>query len=300
MQGWRAASLFYQGEWNKAAHQASSILRHPNISVIGRIMPLVILGRIRARRGDSEVALMLDEALALAAPMGELQRVGATRAARAEAAWLAGDSASVIDEASASLALAVDHQDRWYSGELTYWLWRAGKPVRPPLGPATPFARQLAGDWAGAAAAWERLGCPYEAACALSDSEDETALRRALATFDRLGARPLAQAIARRLRERGARAIPRGPRPTTRANAAGLTSREIEIVGLLADDLRNAEIAARLSLAPKTVEHHISAILAKLEVRSRTEAVRAAARLKLITATTGYLLSHGEGLRQSI
>lgn len=110
----------------------------------------------------------------------------------------------------------------------------------------------------------------------------------------------MAQSVARRLRERGARAIPRGPRPTTRANAAGLTSREIEIVGLLAADLRNAEIAARLSLAPKTVEHHISAILAKLEVRSRTEAVREAALLDLSAPTAVHVVPHGEGRRQSL
>jgi DNA-binding NarL/FixJ family response regulator len=161
----------------------------------------------------------------------------------------------------------------------------------PPL-PATPFALQIAGDWAGAAARWEELGCPYEAARALADGDDEAALRRALAIFEELGARPMAQNVARRLRERGVQAIPRGPRPTTRANAAGLTRREAEILGLLAGDLRNAEIATRLSVSPKTVEHHISAILAKLDARTRTEAVRAAARLELLPQSGGDALAN--------
>ena len=281
MQGWRAVSLFYQGHWAEAAQQAVAVLGYPTVSAIGRVMPLAILGRIRARRGDPEASVVLDEALALAAGMGELQRVGPARTARAEAAWLAGDGALTREEARAALDLAVSRRDPWLAGELGYWLWRAGESVALPSWSTTPFASQIAGDWAGAAAAWEQLGCPYEAARALAEGDDEAALRRALAAFERLGARPMAQAVVRQLRAGGARAIPRGPRPATRANAAGLTGREIEIVGLLATDLRNAEIAARLSLSPKTVEHHVSAILAKLGVRGRTEAVRAAARFDL-------------------
>jgi DNA-binding NarL/FixJ family response regulator len=150
-----------------------------------------------------------------------------------------------------------------------------------------PFALQVAGDWASAAARWEELGCPYEAARALGESDDEDAMRASLARFEQLGAQPMAQTIARRLRERGARAIPRGPRPATRAHPAGLTPREVEILGLLALDLRNAEIAARLSLAPKTVEHHVSSILSKLGARTRTEAVRLAADRDLIPQNGG-------------
>ncbi|MFN8540471.1 MAG: LuxR C-terminal-related transcriptional regulator [Thermomicrobiales bacterium] len=278
----RVASYFAQGRWSEAAQTAAAILRHPNVSAISRVLPLATLGRIRARRGDPDVAAVLDEALALASRIGELQRVGPVRTARAEAAWLAGDAAAARDEARAALDLAIAHQEPWFTGELIYWQWRAGETVAPPPWLALPYSRQIAGDWAGAAAEWERLGCPYEAARALSESDDEAALRRALASFEQLGARPMAQFVARRLRESGVRAIPRGPRPTTRANAAGLTQREIEIVGLIAADLRNAEIATRLSLSPKTIEHHISAIFAKLGARSRAEAVRAATQLDLL------------------
>ena len=71
----------------------------------------------------------------------------------------------------------------------------------------------------------------------------------------------------------------RGPRPSTRQNAAGLTARELEVLGLLAEGLRNAEIAERLFLATRTVDHHVSAILRKLPARSRTEASAEAQRL---------------------
>ena len=91
----------------------------------------------------------------------------------------------------------------------------------------------------------------------------------------------MAVVVGRRLRERGVRGIPRGPRPRTRAHPAGLTAREAEVLGLLAEGLSNAEIGARLMLSTKTVDHYVSAVLAKLAVRSRTEAVLAAARLGL-------------------
>jgi DNA-binding NarL/FixJ family response regulator len=68
------------------------------------------------------------------------------------------------------------------------------------------------------------------------------------------------------------RKLPRGPRPGTRQNPANLTRSQLRVLTLVAEGLTNAEIAGRLFLAPKTVEHHVSAILAKLDARSRVEA----------------------------
>jgi DNA-binding CsgD family transcriptional regulator len=141
---------------------------------------------------------------------------------------------------------------------------------------AEPFARQIAGDWAGAAAAWERLGCPYEQARALADG-DHSAQTRALALFDGLDARPAAAALRRRMRQAGAPHIPRGPYAASRANAFGLTARQLTILGLLAEGLSNPQIADRLSISAKTVNHHVSAVLAKLAVPTR-EAATALAR----------------------
>jgi DNA-binding NarL/FixJ family response regulator len=88
--------------------------------------------------------------------------------------------------------------------------------------------------------------------------------------------------VARRLRERGARGVPRGPRPATRENPAGLTARELEVLALVAGGLRNAQIAERLFLSEKTVDHHVSAILRKLDVRTRAQASADAVRLGLV------------------
>jgi DNA-binding NarL/FixJ family response regulator len=112
-------------------------------------------------------------------------------------------------------------------------------------------------------------------------SGDERLLRRAHSELLELGAHAAARLVARRLRERGARGIARGPRPATRANPAGLTTREVEVLWLLAGGLHNNEIAGRLYVSPRTIDSHVSRILHKLGVRTRVEAAAEAARLGL-------------------
>ena len=140
----------------------------------------------------------------------------------------------------------------------------------------------MSGDWASAAQLWSDLGCPYDAALALAGADDDYALRRAFDELQRLGAQPAAAIVAHRLRARGVRGLPRGPRTSTRENPASLTPREVEVLRLVAQGLRNAEIAALLFLSEKTVAHHVSAILRKLGVRTRGQASAAAARLGLV------------------
>lgn len=284
MQAWQALVKLYQGRWTDAEPHARAVLARPQTAATSRIMALIALGRGLVRRGDPEGVKTLDGALALALPTGTLQRVAPIRAARAEAAWLAGNPSGTVEEARAAYELALGRAHPWFTGELAYWLWRGGALASPPEPCAEPFALQISGQWAAAADAWTRLSCPYEAARALADAPDEGPLRKALEMFKQLGARPMATIVARRLREAGVRNIPRGPRPATRAHPAGLTSREIEVVALLAEGLRNPEIARQLYVSAKTVDHHVSSILAKLGVRSRAEVVKEALRLGLLDA----------------
>jgi DNA-binding CsgD family transcriptional regulator/tetratricopeptide (TPR) repeat protein len=281
MQAWLALTRLYQGRWAEAGEAARPLVENPHVSAISRIMALVALGRLRTRRGDPGAAAALDEALELAERTQTLQRLGPVRAARAEAAWLADDLPRARGEARAAWALACHHRHPWHTGELGFWRWRAGASARLPACAARPFAQQLAGDWRRAAAAWERLGCPYERARALADG-DAAAQLSALEIFDRLGARPDLERLRQRLRAGGVRHIPRGPRLSTRGNPFGLTAREAEIAVLLA--LTNARIGARLRISPKTVDHHVSSILGKLGVTSREEAGRLATKLGLAPA----------------
>jgi DNA-binding CsgD family transcriptional regulator len=179
--------------------------------------------------------------------------------------------------------LALRRESPWLTGELACWRQRAG--VRDPAAEelAEPYALELAGENEAAADAWGELGCPYEAALALLGTHKEEPLRRALTDLGRLGAKPAAAIVARRLRARGARGLPRGPYSRARENAAGLTSRELDVVKLLAEGLRNAEIAERLVLSEKTVDHHVSSVLRKLNVRTRGQAASEAVRLEILT-----------------
>jgi DNA-binding CsgD family transcriptional regulator len=241
---------------------------------------LVALGLVRARRGDPGAWTLLDEAHASALPRQELQWIGPVAVARAETAWLEGRPEAIAGELEPALGFPLRPSDP-YGAALAYWGGRAGVEVPLADDPdPDPYVLQMAGDWKRAAKRWRRLGCPYEEAMALADSGEADALRTAHEQLRSLGATPAVAIVARHLRELGER-VPRGPRQNTDANPAGLTAREVEVLGLLAEGLRNAEIAERLVISPRTVDHHVSAILRKLEVGSRSKAVAAAQRLGL-------------------
>jgi DNA-binding CsgD family transcriptional regulator len=255
------------------------------VSTIARIMTLVALGRLRVRRGDPETGAPLDEALALALRTNTLQRLAPVHAARAEAAWYAGDLDRVRAEAAAVRPMALRAEHPWFVGELGYWLWLAGSDEALPDYVAEPFALQVRGRAAEAAAAWTALGCPFEAARALSESGDERDVRAAVVAFDALGARVAGQRARERLLQLGAKRIPRGPRPQTQEHPAGLTPREAEVLAGLVAGSSNAEIAARHGVSARTVEHQVSAVLAKLGVDSRGAAVAEAHRRGLVPPT---------------
>ncbi len=235
---------------------------------------------MRARRGDPDPWTPLDEALQLAQPRRELQWIAPVAIARAEAAWLEGRNDAAVAATDTAFEFARAKNSPYTTG-LAYWRWRAGLETDVPVPPGDPYALEMAGQWARAAESWAMLGCPYESALALAGAGDEPGLRRALTELQRLGARPAAGIVTRRLHERGVRGLPRGPRQVTRHNPASLTAREIEVLTLVAQGLRNTDVAERLFLSPKTVDHHVSAILRKLDVRTRGEASAEAARLGL-------------------
>jgi DNA-binding CsgD family transcriptional regulator len=282
LRAWQARAWFEQGAWEEAAEEASQLLSQYHLSFVAKIPTLLVLGWVRLRRGDPGSAPLLEEAHQLALATREFQRIAPVVAARAEAAWLAGDLERCQTEARAGYDLALAHNNPWALGELSNWLWRAGGLTNPPSALAEPFALEIAGDYQGAAARWAQIGCPYEQALALSEG-DADAERQALALFEQLGAQPAAARVRQRMRTQGRTGIPRGPRPTTRANQAGLTNRQLEVLFLLAKGLSNAEIARRLSTSEKTVDHHVSAILAKLDVHSRARAITAASALGLFS-----------------
>jgi DNA-binding CsgD family transcriptional regulator len=285
--GYRARVRLDQGDWAGAEQDARAALAEPVEGGVGVVDALVPLGLLQARRGDPEAAATLQEATERAFATTELQWTAPVAAARAEHAWLHGDDPRVAEEAASVLELAVQAAHPWFTGELALWSRLAGAPVRAPAVMAEPYRLLLAGDWRAAATAWQAMGCPYHQALALACGDRDEALLEALALLDGLGASQAAQRVRRQLRRRGTLRVPRGPNRATAANPAGLTGRQVEVLGLLAGGLTDAEIAARLSLSTRTVSHHVSAVLAKLGVTSRHQAAAAARRLGIAPARIG-------------
>ena len=272
-----------RGRWDDALANALCLLDQAGTMSVGRMPALITISAIRARRGDSDAQAVLQDTLRLAESTTEIQKIGPARLMLAEAAWLRGDKEAARAYVESTLARPDSGADPYTLGQLLSWLTRLGQPRPAPAGVPHERALEIDGKWSEAAQEWQALERPYDQALALIEVGTADALTEAFAILDRLGARPAAALAASGLRSLGER-VPRGPRPTTRTNPAGLTAREVEVLRLIAADRTNAEIAADLYISDKTVEHHVSRILAKLEVPSRRDAARAARELAF-TAT---------------
>jgi DNA-binding CsgD family transcriptional regulator/tetratricopeptide (TPR) repeat protein len=277
LRGERAVALERTGRWDEAVALSAELLASADLSSLYRLHPLHVLGVIRARRRELAAWEYLDEAAARADACAEPQMIIPVRLARTEAYWLQGDPDLAAREAERADDAEVG-SDGWERGEIAVWLRRTGSP-RPPRGElAGPYRLQAAGgDGQEAARLWARLGCPYEAALALHDSGREAALRQALEIFTGLGAPAAAQLTRHKMRRLGIRSIPAGPRTATQADPLGLTRREREVLNLICAGHSNAEIAAKLFLSVKTVDHHVSAVLTKLGTPTREAAAAHAA-----------------------
>jgi DNA-binding CsgD family transcriptional regulator/tetratricopeptide (TPR) repeat protein len=274
-----------RAEWDDALEAGLPVWDGGPIEAVNQVVAGLALARalIRTGRRTDEMVTMLGEILTI---RPELQYRGPAAALRAEAAWLAGHPAP--PELADVLADARACGQPWLLGDLAVWAHRHGRLDVPPGElvevVAEPHARTLAGDPTGASAAWQVRHHPYEAQLALVEIDDVATVRGAVEAVDLLGAAPLAERLRTRLRELGVRRIPRGPQTTTRENPAGLTDRQLEVLRHVAAGRTNAEIAEALVLSVRTVDHHVSATLAKLGVGSRQEAADRAATLGIVPA----------------
>ncbi len=266
-----AKAKLYSGDWDDATELSNYIFKSGNVPAANKIYPLCVIGQIRARRMDPGALKLLDESDYWALKVGEIDRIVTVKAAKAEYYWLQNNLDSIIDELEKIYQSLVSSRNHWAIGEIAYWLWKSGKLTEIPKKMANPYMLQIKGKWKAAAEIWKELGCPYEYAVALSEGNEES-MKKALEVFDDLGATAASQLIKQKMREKGIRSIPRGPRKSTSENPGGLTIRQIEVLKLVGKGLSNNEIGMKLYISPKTVDHHISTILSKLNIHSRTEA----------------------------
>ncbi len=195
-----------RGRWDEADDFCTLVFQRQLVSIFPRVLALVVRGLLRARRGEPQADALLREALELAEPSEEVLRVAPVSLAEAEVAWLRGDRERIVAATDRVFADGLEQGYPWPLPELIFWRWRAGLDCPPPPVPEHPYALQVAGDWARAAERWTDIGCPYEAALALADAEDEEPRRRALAQLRRLGGKAAAAIVESQLPARAARA----------------------------------------------------------------------------------------------
>jgi DNA-binding CsgD family transcriptional regulator len=277
-----AEVLVWKGEWVAAEDLAAEVLEsHPRRSLQSELIAGRVLGRLQARQGRPQAQDTLDRTWTLAEVNVEMQHLLPTAAALAESMWLTGEAdpdrmarfREVLDE-------GVRLEFPWAGGDLAFWLWKLGELTEVPDGIAEPYRLVMEGKPTEAATLWDTMGMPYERALALMHG-DENARLEALEVFETLGATAVAAKLRKALRDERVTA-PRGKGQKTRDHAAGLTARQAEVLGLLDEGLSNLEIADQLFVSPRTVEHHVSAVMSKLNASTREHAVTTAVEQGLL------------------
>lgn len=267
----RARARIGLGQWDRAMTELDETSDEMPLHAWPEAGLRATRGVLRARLGHDGAEEDLATAWELASRGDTFQPRFLAALGVAEHRWLAG---RLTAPPPALLAVAEHPVARRYPpirGAIAVWLQRAGVDVEVDDELPGPHRRLLTGDVDGAAAAWDALALPYEAAQARTLGDDPAALVGAIDVLDRLGAEPLARMARHRLRDLGHRPPGRANR-ATRAHPLGLTARQAEVLELIEQGATNADIAERLVLSIRTVDHHVSAILRRLGAGDRREA----------------------------
>lgn len=269
------------GRWDQAYKIAERILHDETQGRLSRAEALVVLGKIKMRKGSDDPLPLLLDAKKIAIQIEELPSMIPVLTGLLEYEWI--NNTKVIEEETLELAISlVQRKGNIYeNSEFAFWLLKARNQT---IRLKEFFEGYRTGNPSAAiksASVWKVLGCSYEQALMLFEGNQESK-RQALDILDKLGATIIFDKMKFAMRSSGIKKLPRGIRRTTRANTANLTLRELDVLLLLKQGLQNKEIGERLFISAKTVDHHISSILFKLDVNSRTKAVRQAMELELI------------------
>jgi len=276
-----AKTYLETGRWNEAFSLASQLLENELQTPIIKVTALMVIGVVKLRKGEPGALPLLLEAKTMAFRAAEVQRIGPVVEALLEYEWLTATEVIEKDALDETVEMTCAKATLAEINDMAYWL----KKVR---GLNIPLPEILEGYDSGtvkqaqkAAAWWEKLNCPYMKVLALFEGNEDNK-REAIAIAQELGAMAVYEKLKLEMRASGIKSIPRGKRESTMTNAAHLTGRELDVLQLLKEGLKNKEIADKLFISAKTVDHHISAILVKLDVDSRARAVNEATRIGIL------------------
>ena len=281
MVAWKARLYLETGNWDEALSIVNNLLKKENLLPVIKIGALVILATIKMRRGDADAFPLLVEAKTMALKTTELQRIIPVLAALLEYEWITGKGYIEQEVLDTTINMFVEAEKVSKKSRFVFWLkkvknqdllknevYKNDKSNNPANSMTEPVL-------------WQALGCSYEQALSLFEGSDNDK-RKALAIMEQLGADAVSKKLKMDMRSSGIKKIPRGLRVSTRANPAQLTNRELDVLQLLKKGIQNKEIGEALFISPKTVDHHISSILFKLDVNSRAKAVTEAVRLGIL------------------
>jgi len=269
------------GDWDEAERISASLIKNEDRPAVVKMGALYVLATVRMRRGSDDVLSLLLEAKEKTLETMEPQRIVPVMAALLEYEWITGKS--LIENAVLDNVLNMISQ-RGNANEnslFAFWLLKARNQQAPLHEIFEGYKIHNPTMALKAASLWKQLGCPYEQALALFNGGNDDK-KEALGIIQKLGAGAIYEKMKFEMRASGIKSIPRGIRKSTKSNPANLTDRELDIIQLLKDGLQNKEIAAKLFISPKTVDHHLSSIFFKLDVNSRTKALQEASRLEII------------------
>jgi len=278
----RAWGAIEQGRWSAARAELRQARALPALPPLQERQSQYLVALLDLREGAEGATEYWTGALAGQGRMTVDPWYAPQALAWTEAAWLLGDTVALDSVLAEALPRALQTGERWRIGQLLCWQMRASgvRPLAVPAGLPQPCLLELHGDTAGAAAAWAAIGCRHAQALVLVAAPEgglqSEQVQQGLALLAELGAQGTMRALRPRLAAAGQRLLPRGPNQRTRADPLGLTARERQILDLIGEGLANRQIAERLSRSERTVEHHVAALLAKLGVGNRDEALRRA------------------------